>query len=57
MNRLSGENLSKFDLFSYCLLKTSTLQFCKCGISESMIGRGLKLYQLINDDFDHLVKN
>ena len=27
-----------------------TLRFCKCDISKSIIARGLKLYQLIDDE-------
>ena len=47
MSRIFGENLKKknhmmlFELlpfFEFC-----TLQFCKCDISESIIGRGSKL--------------
>ena len=38
---------------SYYPLNILTLQFCKCvseSISESIIARGLKLYQFMGDD-------
>ena len=37
--------------FSYIALSENLIwQFCKCHISESIIARGLKLYQFIEDD-------
>ena len=33
-------------------LKTWTLQFCKCDISESITARSLNFYQFIDDDDD-----
>ena len=39
-----------YDFLSYCPLKILTLEFCKFDILESIIARGLKLYQLTDDD-------
>ena len=50
MSRIFGENLKKNHMMLFELLpffEFCTLQFCKCDISESIIGRGLKLYQLV----------
>ena len=56
MGRLLGENLKKkhivffFGVISlFEILDISVLKICKCDISNSMIARGIKLYQLIQD--------
>ena len=46
MSRIFGENLKKNHMTLFELLpffEFCTLQFCKCDISESIIGRGSKL--------------
>ena len=40
----------------YCPLNSLTLQFCKCDVSVSIITRGLKFYQLIDDGLVKLKK-
>ena len=46
MSRIFGENFKKNHMMLFELLpffEFCTLQFCKCDISESIIGRGSKL--------------
>ena len=46
MSRIFGENFKKNHMMLFELLpffEFCTLQFCKCDISESVIGRGSKL--------------
>ena len=46
MSRIFGENLKKNHMMLFELLpffEFCTLQFCKCDISESIIGTGSKL--------------
>ena len=46
MSRIFGENIKKNHMMLFEILpffEFCTLQFCKCDISESIIGRGSKL--------------
>ena len=50
MSRIFGENLLKNHMMLFELLpffEFCTLQFCKCDISESIIGRGSIFFQLV----------
>ena len=57
MSRSIGENLIFFFFFSnYLPLQIWTLKICIHDISKIITARSFKLYQLIEDDDDQLVK-
>ena len=43
MSRIFGENFKKNHMMLLEFFEFCTLQFCKCDISKSIIGRGSKL--------------